>query len=79
MGKILRMAKLTTLSELLIVAVGIGGILGGIYFISPGIKTAVSKQLGGMELNSTDVNNITNAEKIELPSKEVSTAVADKP
>ena len=79
MGKILRMAKLTTLSELLIVAVGIGGILGGIYFISPGIKTAVSKQLGGIELNSTDVNNITNAEKIELPSKEVSTAVADKP
>ncbi|HKX85071.1 MAG TPA: OmpA family protein [Flavobacterium sp.] len=79
MGKILRMAKLTTLSELLIVAVGIGGILGGIYFISPGIKTAVSKQLGGMELNSTDVNNVTNAEKIELPSKEVSTAVADKP
>jgi OmpA-OmpF porin, OOP family len=79
MGKILRMAKLTTLSELLIVAVGIGGILGGIYFISPGIKTAVSKQLGGMELNSTDVNNVTNAEKIELPSKEVSTIVADKP
>lgn len=79
MGKILRMAKLTTLSELLIVAVGIGGILGGIYFISPGIKTAVSKQLGGMELNSTDVNNVTNAEKIALPSKEVSSAVADKP
>ncbi|MCL9804068.1 OmpA family protein [Flavobacterium amniphilum] len=79
MGKILRMAKLTTFSELLIVAVGIGGILGGIYFISPGIKTAVSKQLGGMELNSTDVNNVTNAEKIALPSKEVSTEVASKP
>ena len=79
MGKILRMAKLTTLSELLIVAVGIGGVLGGIYFISPGIKTAVSKQLNGMELNSTDVNNVTNAEKIELPSKEISTVVADKP
>ncbi len=79
MGKILRMAKLTTLSELLIVAVGIGGVLGGIYFISPGIKTAVSKQLGGIELNSTDVNNVTNAEKIELPSKEVSSIVSDKP
>lgn len=79
MGKILRMAKLTTLSELLIVAVGIGGVLGGIYFISPGIKTAVSKQLGGMELNSTDVNNVTNAEKIALPSKEVSSEVSSKP
>ena len=79
MGSILKMAKLTTLSELLIVATGIGGILGGIYFLSPGIKTAVSKQLSGIELNKTDVNNVTNAEKIELPSKEVSNLVADKP
>ncbi|SHL37090.1 OmpA family protein [Flavobacterium saccharophilum] len=79
MGKILRTEKLTTLSELLIVIVGIGIILGGVYYLSPGIKTAVSKQLNGMELNSTDVNNVTNAEKISLPSKEISTEVADKP
>lgn len=79
MGKILRTEKLTTLSELLIVIVGIGVILGGVYYLSPGIKTAVSKQLDGMELNSTDVNNVTNAEKIALPSKEISTEVADKP
>ncbi len=79
MGKILRTAKLTTLSELLIVVAGIGGILGGIYFLSPGIKTAVSKQLTGIELNNTDVNNVTNAEKIALPSKEVSSSVSDKP
>ncbi|TGD58680.1 OmpA family protein [Flavobacterium humi] len=79
MGKILRTAKLTTLSELLIVIAGVGGILGAIYFISPGIKTAVSKQLTGIELNNTDVNNVTNAEKIALPSKEVSAAVSDKP
>jgi hypothetical protein len=63
----------------LIVIVAIGAILGGIYFISPGIKTAVSKQLNGMELNGTDVNNVTNAEKIELPSKDVSTEVSSKP
>lgn len=79
MGKILRTEKLTTLSELLIVIVGIGVILGGVYYLSPGIKTAVSKQLEGMELNSTDVNNVTNAEKIALPSKEISSEVADKP
>lgn len=79
MGKILRTEKLTTLSELLIVIVGIGVILGGVYYISPGIKTAVSKQLDGMELNSTDVNNVTNAEKIALPSTEISSEVADKP
>jgi OOP family OmpA-OmpF porin len=79
MGKILRTQKLTTLSELLIVIFGIGVILAAIYFISPGIKTAVSKQLGGMELNQTDVNNVTNAEKIALPSKEVSSDVENKP
>ena len=50
MGKILRTQKLTTLSEFLIVATGIGGILGAVYFLSPGIKTAVSKQLNGIEL-----------------------------
>lgn len=79
MGKILRTEKLTTFSELLIVIAGIGAILGGVYYLSPGIKTAVSKQLNGIELNQTDVNNVTNAEKITLPSKEISSEVADKP
>ncbi|PIF32131.1 OmpA family protein [Flavobacterium sp. 9] len=79
MGKILRTEKLTTFSELLIVIAGIGAILGGVYYISPGIKTAVSKQLNGIELNQTDVNNVTNAAKIALPSTELSSEVADKP
>ena len=79
MGKILRTEKLTTFSELLIVVGGIGAILGGIYFLSPGIKTAVSKQLNGIELNSGDVNNVTNAEKISLPSKDISSDVSSNP
>lgn len=79
MGKILRTEKLTTFSELLIVIAGIAVILGGVYYLSPGIKTAVSKQLDGIDLNQTDVNNVTNAAKIALPSTEISTEVADKP
>ena len=79
MGKILRTTKLTTFSELLIVVGGIGAILGAIYFISPGIKTAVSKQLNGIELNNVDVNNVTNADKIALPSKDISSEVNSKP
>lgn len=79
MGKILRTEKLTTLSELLIVIVAIGAILGAVYYISPGIKTAISKQLNGIELNGTDVNNVTNAEKIALPSTELSSEVNGKP
>jgi OmpA-OmpF porin, OOP family len=79
MGKILRTTKLTTLSELLIVVTGIGGILAGVYFLSPGLRTEVSKQLNGIELNNTDVNNVTNADKIALPSKDISTEVSSKP
>jgi len=79
MGKILRTNKLTTFSELLIVILGIGGILGAIYFLSPGLRTEVSKKLDGIELNDTDVNNVVNADKIELPSKEISSEVANKP
>ncbi len=79
MGKILRTTKLTTFSELLIVLGGVGAILTAVYFISPGLKTAVSKQLNGIELNTSDVNNVTNAAKIALPSKEVSSEVSDKP
>lgn len=79
MGKILRTSKLTTFSELLIVIFGIGGILTAIYFLSPGIRTAVSKQLTGIEVNTAEVNNVMNAEKIELPSKEESNLVSDKP
>jgi outer membrane protein OmpA-like peptidoglycan-associated protein len=79
MGKILRTKKLTTLSELLIVFLGIGAILAIIYFVSPGIRTDESKKLNGIDLNSSEVNNITNAEKIALPSKEISSEVSSKP
>jgi OmpA-OmpF porin, OOP family len=79
MGKILRTKKLTTLSELLIVFLGIGAILTIIYFVSPGIRTDESKKLNGIDLNSSEVNNITNAEKIALPSKEISSEVSSKP
>lgn len=79
MGKILRTTKLTTLSELLIVVFGIGAILSAIYFLSPGIKTAVSKQLSGLEVNTKEIDNVTNADKIQLPSKDLSSKVSDKP
>ena len=79
MGKILRTTKLTTLSELLIVLGGIGAILVGVNYLAPGLKTSMSKQLNQIELNSTDVNNVTNADKIALPSKEISSDVSSKP
>jgi outer membrane protein OmpA-like peptidoglycan-associated protein len=79
MGKILRTQKLTTLSELLIVLAVIGGILGAIYFISPGIKTSISIKLEGIEVNKADVNNVVNADKIAVPAKDESSEVSNKP
>ena len=79
MGKILRTEKLTTFSELLIVLAGIGAVLVGVNYLAPGLKTSMSKQLNQIELNSTDVNNVTNADKIALPSKEISSDVSSKP
>jgi len=79
MGKILKTKKLTTLSELLILLFGVGVILAIIYVASPGLRTDESKQLDGMELNQDEVNNVVNAEKIALPSKEISSLVKNKP
>ena len=79
MGKILRTEKLTTFSELLIVLGGIGAVLVGVNYLAPGLKTSMSKQLQGIEVNSTEVNNVTNADKLALPSTEISSEVSEKP
>lgn len=79
MGKIFKSEKLTTFSEFLISVGVIGLILTIIYFVSPGIKTAASKQLSGIDLNKNDVDNKSAAEKIELPSNSLSTEVNSKP
>lgn len=79
MGKILRVEKLTTFSELLIVLGGIGAVLVGVNYLAPGLKTSMSKQLQGIEVNSTEVNNVTNADKLALPSTEISSEVSEKP
>jgi OmpA-OmpF porin, OOP family len=79
MGKILKTQKLTTFSELLILLFGVGIILTVIYFVSPGLRTDESKTLSGIDLNGDEVNNVVNAEKIALPSSELSTEVSNKP
>ncbi len=79
MGKILRTNKLTTLSELLIVVVVLGTILTALYYLSPGLKVDDSKQLTGMDVDKKDVNNMTTAEKIALPSTNLSSKVSSQP
>lgn len=79
MGKILRSKKLTTFSELLIVIILLGGILGAVYYFAPGLRVGESKVLDGMNVDKNDVNNVITSAKMELPSKTVSSKVSDKP
>jgi len=74
-----RSGKLTPLSKVLITIIIIGGILGGIYYFSPGLLIGESKQLDNLEIDKTDVNNVTQSAKLELPSTELSKELQDKP
>lgn len=79
MGKILRTSKLTTLSELIIVIVVIGSILGAVYYYSPGLRVGEAKQLDQLNINKDEVDNVVTSEKMELPSTSASSIVKDKP
>ena len=78
MGAILKQAKLTTLAEVTILAVGLAIVLSIVYMVSPGLRVAVSKQLSGLEISTDELNNVTTGAKLPLPSAQVSTAVAGK-
>jgi len=79
MGKILRTKKLTTLSELLIVIVILGGILGAVYYFAPGLRVGEAKQLEELNIDKNEVNNIITSEKLDLPTTKISSAIKNKP
>lgn len=79
MGKILRTKKLTTLSELIIVIILLGAILGAVYYFAPGLRVGEAKQLDELNINKDEVDNVTTSEKLELPSNSLSNSVKNKP
>ena len=78
MGRFLKIQKLTNAAELLLIAVGVGVLLTGVYFFAPGLRVAVSKQMSGLTIDGGDLNNVTKGAKLPLPSETVSTEVASK-
>lgn len=78
MGKILKIQKLTTLAEGLLVALGAVIVMSVVYFVSPGLRVAVSKQLTSLDINTDNLNNVTKGAKLPLPSETVSTEVGNK-
>ena len=75
MGRILKQAKLTTLAEGVIVALGVILICGIVYMVSPGLRVAVSKEMKALSINTDDLNNVTKGAELPLPSAVPSTSV----
>lgn len=79
MGKILRNNRLTTFSELLIVLIVLGTILGLVYYFAPGLRVGEAKVLDSLNIDDKEVNNITAVDQLELPSTDVSKEVSKLP
>ena len=79
MGAILKVNKLTTFSEVLVIVATVAVVLSGVYFFAPGLRVSASKQLSALNLSNDKVNNVAQAAKLPLPSVVPSTLVASKP
>jgi len=71
--------RLTTLSKLLITFLIIGLVGGAIFYFSPDVKVEESRQLTSIDVTDSDVNNVTDASQLDLPSDDRSDKVKDKP
>ncbi len=69
-------SNLTTVSKGLIIAVGIGILLVGVYYSAPGLKVAIAKNLEFKAINSDNINNVTAGTKLPLPSESASSKVS---
>jgi outer membrane protein OmpA-like peptidoglycan-associated protein len=79
MGKILKTTKLTTLAEGIIVGLGVILICAVVYFVSPGLRVQMSKQLTALDISKDNINNVAKGEKLPLPTATVSSKVSNKP
>lgn len=71
--------QLTKLTKGLIYVVVIGLVLGGVYWFAPGLRVSESKQLTALELNSDQLNNVTQGTKIPVASNTPSSKVSNQP
>lgn len=79
MGKILKVKKLTTLFEAIIVLIGLGGLGVALWHFAPGLRVDSSKQLTELSINGEDLDNVTKTNMLELPSDKPSSLVQGQP
>ena len=79
MGHLFKVKSLTTFAEVLFAVLGLSILLGGVYFLAPGLRVSVSKVLTGLTLDGTHIDNASNTAKLELPSTSLSSKVKSVP
>jgi len=75
----MKWSKLTFFSKALITILVAGGIGTAVYFLSPGLRTSESKQLEKLDVEDSDVNNVTTSAEMPLPGSDASSIAASKP
>jgi len=64
--------RLTKLSKMLIMGLGLAVVLTIVYMAAPGLRVAVSKEMKALVINTDDLNNVTKGAELPLPSTSVS-------
>lgn len=75
----MKWSKLTLFAKSIIVIIVAGAIGFAAYYLSPGLRVGESKQLEGLEVTDSDVNNITSSSELPLPKEGASGKVSSKP
>jgi len=70
---------LRTWVEVVICAIVLTAVLGGVYWFAPGLRVAASKQLTALDISSDNLNNVTAGTQLPLPSDKPSTEVSSQP
>lgn len=64
--------RLTKLSKMLIMGLGLAIVLTIVYMAAPGLRVAVSKEMKALAISTDDLNNVTKGAELPLPSASVS-------
>lgn len=75
----MKWSRLTFLSKALITILITAGIAGIIYMVSPGLRVGISKQLKGIDVTDSTVDNVVSADELALPTDNPSSRVAAQP
>jgi OmpA-OmpF porin, OOP family len=72
-------SKLTFFAKAIIVLFIAATVGALVYYLSPGLRVGESKQLQGLDVSDSEVNNVSNSAQLPLPGDKLSSVVSNKP